>query len=802
MRRLAKSPGFTAITLTTLAICIGANLAIFAVVDSVLLRPLPFPDADQLVTVYNSYPQAGIDRGGSSLTSYYERRGIIAAFSSISAFRDDHANLGEGGSTSREELLRITPDFFTTLGVRPIAGRTFNEDEMTYQTANVAVLSDSYWRQHFNSDPRALGQEVRVNGVAKTIVGILPQGFRFLSSNAQIFLPLASDSKERGIDGRYSGNGEMIGRLRPGYRVSTAQSQIDAHNAAHAAEYPYAKEVAAAGFRSYVAPLQADHVRQVRPILLMLQGGALLLLIIGGVNIVNLLLIRACDRAKELAIRQSLGAGSHHLSCDVLIETITLTLTGGVLGLTLGTFCIRLLGLLGANQLPLGSDIRVDGTLMFVAVAAAVLLGVVIAVPIIWFSVSNHLANALKAESRGGTTGRGAQRLRNGFIVAQIALAFVLLAWASQLGTSLRRAMAVDPGFRPDHVLTGEVSLPWESYKDNTARLEFTDRLLEKVQHLPGMVSVGIVTSLPLQGMSNTDNVFILGRTPKVGEPPSINNTFGVNADYFAAMGIPLKEGRLLEAADSHRKGRICVVDVGFARHYWPQGGAVGQRFYEGLPQTDPSKAVTIVGVVGSVKQDGLTESHALDAIYYPFGLQSSNVEVVARTSMAPDFLASSLRSAVRDIDPEIPVHDIRSMDDRISSSLVTQRSPVFLCGIFSAVSLLLAGMGTYGVLAYAVAQRRREIGVRMALGAQPSAICRLFLFIGLSQLTIGIVLGVIGTSLVERIVGQLLFEAPRFPVATLVTTAAVIAAVSLVACLIPSRRAANVSPMEALGGD
>jgi len=220
------------------------------------------------------------------------------------------------------------------------------------------------------------------------------------------------------------------------------------------------------------------------------------------------------------------------------------------------------------------------------------------------------------------------------------------------------------------------------------------------------------------------------------------------------------------------------------------------------LPQTNPSKAVTIVGVVGSVKQDGLTENHALDSIYYPFGLQSSNVEVVARTSMAPDFLASSLRSAVGEIDPELPVHDIRSMDDRISNSLVTQRSPVFLWGIFSAVSLLLAGMGTYGVLAYAVAQRRREIGVRMALGAQPLAICRLFLFIGLRQLTIGIVLGVIGTALVERIVGQLLFEAPPFPVATLVSTAVVIAAVSLAACLIPSRRAANVSPMEALSGD
>jgi predicted permease len=802
LRRLGKSPGFTAITLATLAVCIGANLAIFAVVNSVLLRPLPFPDADQLVTVYNSYPKAGIDRGGSSVTSYYERRGVIPAFSSISDYQSDHANLGEGGSVSREEIFRVTPDFFATLGVRLTEGRTFNEDEMTFQAANVAVLTDSYWRQQYNADPKVLGQKVRVNGVAKTIIGVLPQGFRFLSSNVQVFLPLASDSKERGIDRRYSGNAEMIGRLRPGYGVSTAQSQIDAHNAAHAAEYPYAREVAAAGFRSFVAPLQADHVHRVRSTLLMLQGGALLLLVIGTVNIVNLLLIRASARAKEFAIRQSLGASVRHVSLDVLIETVTLTLMGGILGLILGAFFIRMMGLLGVNQLPLGSEVRIDQTLMFVAVAAAVLLGVVIAIPIIWFNVSNHLANALKAESRGGTAGRGAQRLRNGFIVAQIALAFVLLAWASQLGASLKRAMAVNPGFRADHVLTGEVSLPWETYKDNAVRLEFTDRLLEKLQHLPGMASVGVVTSLPLQGMSSTNNTIILGRTPKVGEPPNINNTYGVDGDYFAAMGIPLVEGRLLEAADSHRKERICVVDVNYARRYWPNGGAVGQRFYLGLPQTDPSMAFTIVGVVGSVKQDGLTESHALDAIYFPFGMDTSNVEVVASTSMAPDFLASSLRSAVRDIDPEIPVHDIRSMDERISESLATQRSPVLLCGIFSAVSLLLAGMGTYGVLAYAVAQRHREIGVRIALGAEPVAITRLFLLIGLRQLAIGIVLGIAGTAVVGRIVGQLLFEAPPFPMGTLVSTAVVIAAVSLAACLIPSRRAAKVSPMEALGSD
>ncbi|HEY1765986.1 MAG TPA: ABC transporter permease [Opitutaceae bacterium] len=802
LRRIAKSPGFTAIALATLAICIGANLSIFAVLDAVLLRPLPFPGVDRLVTIFNSYPKAGVERGGASVTNYYERRGNIPALSSTSAYRDDYANVGEGKSVNREELFRITPEFFDTLGVRPTLGREFDDREMVPASSDVAILTDAYWKQHYGGDPRALGREVRVNGVAKTIVGILPKGLRFLSSGPRIFLPLATNPEERAIDARYRGNAQMIARLRPGYDVSAAQSQIDAHNSAHAAEYPYSKELAAAGFRSFVYPLQTDYVRRARPLLLLLQGGALLLLAIGGVNIVNLLLVRASDREREYAIRQSLGAGTQDIACDVFAETITLAAMGGVLGLLLGCFGIRTLGFIGAGELPLGSEIQIDGRIAFAALASTIVLGAAIAIPIIWFNLKNHLAETLRSGSRMGTHGPEVQRFRNGLIVAQIALAFVLLAGTGLLEVSLKKAMDVNPGFRPDHVLTGEILLPWESYRDNPARLAFAERLLEKVQHLPGIDSVGIATSLPLEGMSNTDNVFVVGQPPKPGEPPNIDNTFGVIGDYFTAMGIPLKEGRVLNVDDSHRKNRVCVVDESFAHRHWPTGSAIGERFYEGLPGKNPAEAFTIVGVVGSVKQDSLTEDRALDSIYFPFALQASNVALVARAGMSPDVLAVSLRTSVQDIDGDLPIHDLVTMDTRVSNSLVARRSPLLLCGVFALVSLLLAGIGTYGVLAYAVAERHKEIGIRIALGARPAEITRLFLYLGLRQLAIGGALGIIGAAALLRLLDNFLFGVPSFPFTTLLSTSLILALVSLAACLIPSRRAANISPMEAMRSD
>jgi predicted permease len=465
-RLLRKTPGFTATALLTLAVCFGANLTIFAVIDSALLRPLPFPEPGQLVTVFNTYPKAGVERDGSSLTNYYERRGHIPAFASVAIYRFGTAIIGEPGSTEREQITQVSPDFFSTLGLGPVIGRAFTEEETTYQTNSVAILSDSFWRQRYSADPSVIGRQIRVDGLSQTIIGVLPPDFRFLSSEARLYFPLASRPEDRTALQRHSGGNviQMIARIKPDATLAQAQSQIDAQNATLEVDDPQAKMIADAGFRSLVVPLHADHVAAIRPTLLLLEGGVLVLLLIGTVNLVNLLLIRTSRRVKELAVRQALGASRGYIVSETVVETTSLTLVGGLLGLAVGAGGIRLLGALGYDRLPLGGRIASDMRLALVALAAAIVMGVVLAVPIAWFNLRRHLGSALQSESRGGTSGRTAQILRHSFVVSQIALAFMLLAGAGLLGLSLQRVMAVSPGFQSDHILTGQISLPWKNY--------------------------------------------------------------------------------------------------------------------------------------------------------------------------------------------------------------------------------------------------------------------------------------------------------------------------------------------------
>src|SRR5271169_3750294 len=494
VRLLRKTPAFTATALLTLAVCSGANLTIFAVIDSVLLRPLPFPQPDRLMMIFNTYPKAGVDRDGSSVTNYYERRGRIPAFASLSIYRYSTEIVGEPNSTEREPTMRVSPEFFSTLGLGPAIGRTFTDEENTSDTDHVAILSDTYWRQRFNADPNVLGKLIRVNSVSRTVIGVLPPRFRFLSSDARVFLPLASDPEARAPSRRHSGGNviQMITRLRPDASLAQAQSELDAQNAALEVDDPQAKMIAEAGFRSLVVPLRADHVAAVRPTLLLLEAGALVLLLIGAVNLVNLLLIRASGRAKELAVRQALGAGWKYLVSEVVVETTLLTFAGGLLGLAVGAAGIQLLRALGADRLPLGSRIVFDARLALIGLIAAIVMGIVFAVPVAWFNLRRHLGNTLQSVSRGGTSGRAAQIVRHSFIVAQMALAFILLAGAGLLGLSLQRVMAVSPGFQSDNVLTGQILLPCADYPQ-AGRLKFMASLMDELDHVPGVLSAGVV---------------------------------------------------------------------------------------------------------------------------------------------------------------------------------------------------------------------------------------------------------------------------------------------------------------------
>lgn len=802
VRLLRKSAGFTATALLTLAICLGANLTIFAVVDAILMRPLPFPSAGRLVTMYNTYPKAGVDRDGSSVTNYYERRGRIPAFSSLSIYRYGTSILGEPGSTERKPVMLASPDFFTTLGAGLALGRVFTDAETRYQTDGVVIVSDAWWREHFSRDPHVIGRKIRADGQLRTVIGVLPPGFRFLSSKAQLYFPLASSAENRLPAQRHSGGNviQMIARLKPGATLAQAQSQIDAQNAALEQDDPQARVMTDAGFRTLVVPLHADQVATIRPTLLLLQAGVLALLAIGGVNLVNLLLIRASGRSKELAVRQALGASRRHVVTEAVVETTCLTLTGGLLALAVGAGGIRLVAALGANRLPLGTEIHLDARLAMAAFGAAVILGVVLAMPIAWFNIRRQPSVGLQSEPRGGTAGRAAQTIRHGFVVAQIALAFVLLTGTGLLGLSLKRAMEVSPGFRSDHVITGQISLVGSAYPSAEAGLAFTERLVGELGNQPGVLSAGVANNIPFSGANGKSAVTVVGHVLRPGESLRGHYSYGVGGDYFRAMGFLLRAGRFLTGADSRRGARVCVVDQDFARYYWPNNSALGQRLFQGSAAGPEVEAFTVVGVVGSIKQSGLTDEAAQGAVYYPYIYRpESNLFVAVRGSARPDSLQTALRGAARRIDPELAVADVQTMDDRIADSLVAQRSPAVLGGTFSGIALLLIAIGTYGVLSYAVAQRRREIGVRMALGARPEQIGRQFLWLALRLLAAGTILGMVGAWMTGRAMRAVLFHVPAHSPATFICAAAVIAAISFFACLLPARRAARVSPVQAL---
>ena len=802
-RRLARERGFTVTVLLTLALCIGANVAIYAAVDAILVRALPFPEPDRLVTAINAYPGAGVERAGASLPNYYDRKAAIKAFASTAIVQGGSVIVGEAGSPQRVERDRVSPEFFATLGVSLARGRTFTEEELFYKNSAQVILTDEYWRNHFKADPDILGKTMIVDTLPNTIIGVLPPGFRFLSSKAKFYGPLASDPKDRNPDQRHSNNMQMIARLAPGASLAVAQAQIDAFNAEQAKDDPYATLLKGVNYHTNVYGLHADHVREIRPMLLLLQGAVLFLLLIGGVNLVNLLLIRASGRAKELAVRQALGASAGRITREVMLETVMLAFTGGVLGLAVGALGIRLLAALGTDRLPLGATIVFDGRVAALSLAVSVLVGCALALPIVWFNLHARLASVLQSESRGGTVSRAAQRVRHGFIVAQVALAFVLLSGAGMLGLSLQRILAVSPGFRPEQVLTGNVALPWKGYPEDAPRLAFVERLLAELRGQPGVVAVGVTSALPMTGSVSNNATTVEG--VEVGPNDALRAHYMSSAagEYFQALGITLLEGRFLEDADNHRDQKVCLVDQAFANRYWPGQSALGRRICA-EPKFEADKAYTIVGVVGNIKQMELTEKELQGTAYFPFKgrYTPNNFSIVVRTALEPTALAPMLQRVVLKIDPELPVDELKPMQAWIDDSMVSRRSPALLAGIFAGVALLLAAIGTYGVLAYAVSQRRREIGVRMALGALPQQVLAQFLGLGARLLVAGIVIGALGAWGVGRAMQSMLFGVGVVHGGVLAGAAFVMMAVVLVATFLPSHRASRVSPIEALRDD
>jgi predicted permease len=796
LRRLARQPGFVATALLILAVCVGANLLIFAVLHAALLRPLPFPDADRLVTVFNSYPKAGLERNAASVRDYFSRRkGGLAAFESVAAFRYSSETLGEPGSMARRPTLRITPEFFDVLGVGLALGRGFSEAEMNPGAESTVIVSDRYWREHLGGTASALGRSVEISGARATVVGVLPPGFRFLSSSADLYLPLVSTAEHRALNALHGVHADMLARLRPGVSLEQALAQLEVHQAADAVGYPWAREVSEAGFFMTIAPLQADHVAHLRPVLLLLQAGALGLLLIGGVNLLNLLLVRASADSKALGVRRALGARGGDLLRLVMLETTLLCFGGTALGLLLAGLGLQWLGSMEAAALPLSAPLGLGSEIVLGGLGLAIVLSLALALPVAWLNQRRSVGGALQSQSRGASADRLTQRVRQGFTIAQIALAFVLLA-----------ALKADPGFRAEFAIAAQLDLPPARYADTQARSRFAERALERLAAVPGVSAVGFSTNVPVRGRGSDNDVqamHVPGYVPQPGVSPLLHYRYGIAGDYFESLQIPLQQGRTLSPSEVREGARVAVVDADFARFYWPDGNALGQRVFDGPDPRAADEAFTVVGVVAPVKQTELGQRSGNGAIYLPYA-HLPHAEVFLTVATAQDTVAAlpSVRAALAELDPQLALDQIRPMQARIDDTLVARRTPAVLAGGFAAAALLLAGIGSFGVLSFSVALRRREIGMRMALGAQPLQILRSFLALGLVLLIAGAALGGLASWLFASAVEHLLANLPDVGVSALLLSASVLGAVTLLACALPAWRAARISPLSALSAD
>ena len=808
-RLLFKDRAFAVTTLLTLALCIGANATIFAVVNSVLLRPLGVPEPDRLVLLYNSYPRAGVERASNGVPDYFDRRREVEAIEELALYNTAGLTIGIEGDPQRLRGMFATPSLLRMLRVRPIHGRIFTDAEGEEGADHKAVLTYAFWQQLYAGNAEAVGQQIRISGEQYEIVGILPKDFEFLDPEVRLWLPLSFSGEEKSDDSRHSNNWSMVGRLRLGATVMQAQQQIDALNARNMERFPHFKEILInAGFHTVATPLQSDLVRGVRTTLYLLWGGVLLVLLIGVVNITNLVLVRSSGRAKELATRHALGAGLARLTRQLLTETVLLTLAGGAIGIAIGLWGIEALVGLGLERLPRGNEVRMDGVVMAFTLGLALVVGVIVGVVPVLNLRQVNLSQAFREESRSGTAGRGARAMRRVLVAGQVGLAFMLLIGAGLLLTSFQRVLAINPGFEPSNVLTARVAAPGSRYPDDATLRTFANRFLEKVRAVPGVQQAGLTSNLPFGGDYSDSVILAEGYRMAPGESLISPFQIRVSPGYFESMGIKLRSGRVFNDSDTERSAGVIIVDERLARRFWPGQDPVGRRMFKpdnakDLANPGPeARWFTVVGVVSEVRITGLIETEdRVGAYYFPAAQDPPRyLTLTVRTAGDPTALTPAIRRELAAIDRELPLYGVLTMDQRMSESLVDRRTPMMLAATFAGVALFLAAIGIYGVLAYQVSQRTREIGIRMALGSDARGIFRLVLSEGMLLLGVGLTLGLAGAFLVSRAMQSQLYGVGAMDPVVLSAVAGVLAMVALAACTVPARRAARIDPVVALG--
>jgi predicted permease len=732
----------------------------------------------------------------------------VKAFEEQALFNSSSVSVGQDGLPTRIRALNVTPSFFRVMRVAPAAGRVFSEEEGAPGNEKKIVLSDSLWRSQFGGDPNAIGRDMRLDGQPFTIVGVMPKSFEAVRPGVVLWRPLAFTPEQKSDERRHSNNFWNVGRLKPGATRQQAQAQVDALNAANLERFAQYKELLVnAGFHTTVEVFQERLVRQVRPILYLLWGGALFVLLIGCVNVANLVLVRARTRSKELATRLALGAERWHVARQLVVENLLLTSSAAVLGLFLGGAALRTISALDLQDLPHGSEIALDGAATGYALALSLLVGVLMGLLPAASVRPASLSLVLREEGRGTSGGRGVRSLRHALVVAQVAFTFVLLVGAGLLLASFRKVLAVDPGFVASRVLTASVVLPRSRYADDAALRRFESEALSRLRALPGVQKVGATDTIPFGGRNSDSVILAEGYQMRPGESVISPSSVDVTPGYFEAMGVKLASGRFFEDADTAGKLPVAIVDERLARRFWPDKDPIGRRLYRPvdinnlLAITDKTVFITVVGVIKDVKLHDLTEgARAVGTYYFPMAQDTSSLMTFAlKTADRPETLASALRSAVASLDPELPVFDLRTMEQRTETALLNRRSPALLSLSFAIVALLLSGVGIYGVLAYLVTQRRKEIGIRMALGSSAGRIFDLVIREGAWLVGSGFLVGAAGAYGLRKSLESQLFGVSVSDPLVVGAVVALLALVALLACALPARRAARIDPIAAL---
>ena len=799
MRMLLKSPGLSIVATIALALGIGANTAIFSVVNAVLLKPLPFPNSDALMRVYEKDQRRGLLRGAYSYPNFFDLREQNHVFEHVAAYHD-----GDFIMTGRGEPVRIsggvvTADLFSVLGTAPVLGRTFlpNEDKPT-ETGRVVVLSERLFASRFNSDASVLNKQITLDGKQYTVVGVMPHAFEFPIQNEPLDLwttiadDAAGDSPVTAQRGAHFLR--VIARLKPGVTESQAQAEADTIAARLEQQYPDENTHKGIHVESALKALVGD----IRPALLILLGAVACVLLIACANVANLLLARAMTRHKEMAVRSALGASRLRVVRQLLTESVLLSLAGGVLGLILAVWWSDLLIALGKKDIPRAIQIGLDWRVLGFTLGVSVLTGLVFGlVPALHLS-KTQLTESLK-EGRGAGAGARKNRVRGVLVVAELAIAVVLLVGAGLLIQSLWRLQHVNPGLQPENILTFNLSLPDVRYPSEK-QVRFYRDLMVRMRSLPGVQSASAVMPLPLSGDRFSISFQIEGRPVAPKDEPSAD-LFIAETNYFRTMGIPIIKGRDFEDRDQHTSTPVIIITEQFARQYFPGEDPVGKRIHPGISTWDNEDSTMreIIGVAGDVRNRALN-TEPKPAYYMPQSqLPFTQLIAVVKSTNDPRALTGSLTREVRAMDPELPVFSVKTMEEYISSSVAAPRFNTTLLSIFAAVALVLTIIGLYGVMSYSVAQRTNEIGIRMALGAQTRDVLGLIVKDGMKLVLLGLVLGISGALGLTRLLSTLLFGVTTRDPVTFVAIAALLSFVAILACYIPAWRATRVDPLEAL---